>query len=320
MIEYQPIFHHHFDACVDELYKEGLQWAYDSSVRMPMDLITSGVAKSRVSLDVPTFIKSFYFWKTLIRKENLPLPPMKRILPLTHSFWNVTKHGSDVKTKYIQSKKTIIPNNNMGAKAFDRMLMIIFSEIHRGSVIYTVGTHDKFKSLKTLYDFREKAKQKMTFRLALNRINNFIMRKIILLESPPHLKNDVQISNIGIDTEMTYAFAKETCLSPKRDHLNRLTSKENLNDDIFHRFNNCDGKPIFRVSDIDKSHQGPRARGQCIVCNKRTNWYCALCRNFACHNKSDSGIKYLVDAKKDSMGHRIMAVKSCFMQCHPNFL
>ena len=35
-----------------------------------------------------------------------------------HSFWNLTKHGSDVKTQHTQSKKTTIPNNNLGAKAF----------------------------------------------------------------------------------------------------------------------------------------------------------------------------------------------------------
>lgn len=58
------------------------------------------------------------------------MPPTLRILPIHHSFWNVTKHGSDAKTAHIQKFKTAMPNNNLGAKAIDRMLMIIFSEDH----------------------------------------------------------------------------------------------------------------------------------------------------------------------------------------------
>ena len=78
---------------------------------------------------MPSLMKSFYLWKNLLKKENLPLLPAKRILPMYRSYWNLSKHGSDVKTRYAQSKKTSIPNN-LGAKALDRMLMIVLSEIH----------------------------------------------------------------------------------------------------------------------------------------------------------------------------------------------
>jgi len=30
--------------------------------------------------------------------------------------------------------------------------------------------------------------------------------------------------------------------------------------------------------------------------------------------------KYVVDANKNKNGHRIIAVKSCFIHCHPNYL
>ena len=40
-------------------------------------------------------------WKVFTKIENLPLPPILRILPIHHSFWNVAKHGSDVKTSLI---------------------------------------------------------------------------------------------------------------------------------------------------------------------------------------------------------------------------
>jgi len=306
---------------VEEICKEALQWAYDPSVRMPVKTITSGIEKVRVPLDFPAFMKSFYFWKMLTKKENLPLPPMKRILPMHHSFWNVTKHGSDVKTKYIQSMKTTIPNNNLGAKAFDRMQMIIFSEMHRGSVIYMEGKNkNRLNSCKSLENFRMRTKKQMTFRQALNSINNIIRDKIENIAHERQLEDDVLISSIGAESKLTTCFAKETCQSPKQDVFNRLKSDTTLNIDIVNRFKYCEGKPMFRVSDEDKGHTGPRARGVCIVCKKRTNWYCILCRNWACHNKSDLTIKHIIDANTDSTGHRITAVNSCFVHCHPNYL
>ena len=81
-------------------------------------------------MDLDTVVKSQYFWKVFTKKENLSLPPMLRILPIHHSFWNVTKHGSDAKTVHVQKFKTTIPNNNLVAKAIDRMMMMFFSEVH----------------------------------------------------------------------------------------------------------------------------------------------------------------------------------------------
>ena len=85
---------------------------------------------------------------------------MKRMLQTHHSFWNLTKNGSDVKIQHTQSKKPTISNNNVGAKYFDRMLMIVFSEAHRGSVMHAEGYDDKLNSCKFLEKFRMRAKQK----------------------------------------------------------------------------------------------------------------------------------------------------------------
>ena len=245
---------------------------------------------------------------------------MIRILPIHHSFWNLTKHGSDVKTQYAQSRKSIIPNNDLGAKAFDRMQMIVFTEIHRGSIMHMEGHDDRLKSCKSLENFRMRMRKRMTFRHALNKINNVIRDKINKIECKQELQDDVAIPNIGADFELVNCITKETCHSPKQHHFERLKSDITLHADILNRFKNCEGKPIFRVSDVDKSNVGTRARGMCIVCKKRTNWYCMLCRNWACHNKSEAAVKHIVDVNIDSMGHRITAVKSCFIECHPNYL
>ena len=145
-----------------------------------------------------------------------------------------------------------------------------------------------------------------------NRIKN--------IERPHHPQSDACVPNLGFDSELTNSIAKQTCQSPKKDVLIALESDSTLNHDVIKRFKYCEGKPVFRVSDVDNSHQGLRARGYCIVCKKRTNWYCIQCRNWACNNRSEGTIKHVVDANEDKNGHRITAVKSCFIHCHPNYL
>ena len=100
MIEYDTNFMNQFDTCVKELHDSALKWAYEDTVIIPTDMISSGIEKCRVSLDLNSFMKTFYLWKNMTKKENLPLPPSKRILPIHHSYWNCTKHGSDRKTQY----------------------------------------------------------------------------------------------------------------------------------------------------------------------------------------------------------------------------
>ena len=169
MIKYDEAFKNNFDICAEEKHKEGLEWAYEPSVVIPIDLITSVVEKSKVLLDLQIFIKSFYFWKSLSKKDNLHLLPTKRIFNMHHLLWNLTKHGSDVKTQHIQSQKTPIPHNNLGAKDFDMKIMITLSEIDRGSVMCIEVTKDRFKSCTSIDNFKMQAK-KMTFRRDLNKI------------------------------------------------------------------------------------------------------------------------------------------------------
>ena len=84
-----------------------MKWAHEENVELPLKEIESGVKKARVKLDLDTVVKSFYFWKVFTKNENLPLHPKLRILPIHHSYWNVKKHGSNVKNEY---------NNNLGLR------------------------------------------------------------------------------------------------------------------------------------------------------------------------------------------------------------
>ena len=61
-------FHNSSDICVKELYEEALIWAYDSSEQMPITKLASGVEKARVTLDMPSLMKSF--WLRILSVTN----------------------------------------------------------------------------------------------------------------------------------------------------------------------------------------------------------------------------------------------------------
>ena len=201
------------------------------------------------------------------------------------------------------------------------MLIILFSEIHRGSVIYSEGTNDRFKSCTSLYAFRKNChNNNISFRRALTKISKILRHTIKNSKFKDAPANDASFQNLGIDSQLVHCITKQTCHSPKHNHLHRLKNDSKINHEIVKRFKHCPGKPVLRVSDIDKSLKRPGGRGTCIVCKKLTHWYCVLCRNWACHHKTESDIKYIVDVHEAKEGNRITAVKSCFIDCHPIFL
>ena len=200
--------------------------------------------------------------------------------------------------------------------------MIVLSETHRGTLVYEIGSDDRLQSCGSLNNFRNNANRKMSFRQALIKFSSILRNNIEKLEM-----NRLQalavatFPNLGIDIEIVHSITKETGHSPKIDVLHKCNSDSStLRCDIINRFQSCEGRPIYRLSDVDKTCFGPRARGSCIVCKARTNWYCVSCRNWACHQKSESTVKHIVHANEDKNGHRITEVKSCFMHCNPIYL
>ena len=145
--------------------------------------------------------------------------------------------------------------------------------------------------------------KQLMLRQALNKINNIARHKI----------NKIECKRVSISLQKKPVFFQ-------KNHYDRLKSDSALNTDIINRSKNCQGDPMFRVSDVDKSADGLRAKQRCIACKKLTNWCCVLCINWACHNKSEATVKHIFDVNVDSMGHWITAVKSCFIECQPNYL
>lgn len=122
------------------MYNSALKWAYESNDEgektLPMAELETAVTKARVGMSIDTFVNSFYFWESLTQPENFPLGPRKRILPFQHAWWNPTKYGSDVKTQACESFSARLPEQSPGTKAYNRIQMNIFANVHKGAQMF----------------------------------------------------------------------------------------------------------------------------------------------------------------------------------------
>ena len=228
-------------------------------------------------MDLDTVVKSFYFWKVFTKNENLPFPPTLRILPIHHSYWDGTKHESDVKTACNHKFKTTIQNNNLGAKTINIMIMIFFLEVHLRTNMFTHGTEENLNSHTSL----ERQIVKCSSGKLIDE-THFVCRT---LQSKSTTNKHVTFFEVRCC--IPKSIARETCHSPKQNIMDNLKYNTVLNSEVADRFKFCKGKTVCRVSDIDYTGSDAHAKGPYIVCKKRTNWCCILCRNFACHDNTE---------------------------------
>jgi hypothetical protein len=338
LIHFDDEFLSSYEKCIDDIYESALKWAYEAESEddMPIDEIKSAVSNARVPLDFETVMKHYYVWKEMTKDENLPLPPCERILPTQDGYWNVTKHGSDTKTQACQSMSVPLPVDAPGAKAYDRMQMNIFADIHKGSQMFRAN--EDLKTYGDIEHYRNAASHQMSFRKCIIDISDLFLNiangvncdstHVVVTPRQPvrpttHVPNT---SSIRRKTEDVYLPRKETGRSPKKNKLKRLLNPSSADERAASkRFKACIGRPIFRVSEENGDIRGAGAEGTCIVCNNRTNWYCVGCGNWCCANRSPpEGADYVRDVNtycgNSGINRHITGRKTCLMACHPKYL
>lgn len=336
LVHYDDHFLSSYEKCIDDIYESGLKWAYEAESEgdMPLDEIRAAVSKASVPIDFETFMKHYYMWKEMTKDENLPLPPCERNLPKQDAFWNVTKHGSDVKTQACQSMSVPLPVDAPGAKAFDRMQMTIFSDIHKGSQMFTAK--DDLSEYPTIGHYRNAGSKRMTFRRSMVEFSKIFLAIANgngsdeslggTTVTPQQVRAIPNKSLIRRQTEDVLLPRKETGRSPKRKVLKRLQHPTNNDERMASkRFKTCSGRPVLRVNENNGSLRGAGAEGTCIVCSKKTNWHCIECGTWCCQNKpAPEGADFFRDintcsGNKGARCH-ITGVRTCVMVSHPNFM
>ena len=79
---------------------------------------------------------------------------------------------------------------------------------------------------------------------------------------------------------------ESTSLTPSRKVIKRYESYQ-VSDEIKNRRIQCNGIILFRVSMQGNKvlMDGPGARGMCVVCSKKTHYYCIGCHHWLCGHR-----------------------------------
>jgi len=147
------------------------------------------------------------------------------------------------------------------------------------------------------------------------------MRALITPRLLTYTENSGRVTRNSVELiQSNQGMQESTSLTPSRKVLKRYESNQ-VSDEIKRRRTQCNGIIVFRVcmQGNKVSMDGGGARGLCIVCSKKTHYYCIGCHHWLCgpnteSNDDDSGkqqVRYLDDANK-----RIYFRNSCWHQFH----
>lgn len=315
------------------MYQDILAWAYKDEIPSRELKMVTAIAKT-----IPTiggsgeFLSQFHLWRHISRKERLPLPPLKRMLPSIHATWNAFKSGSDTTTKIIENYRFKHPHTNCNSRATHRLLLLSFVFIHRciQATSCNVETHS------TLQGLRDAATQRNNFYDTLEALKEYFKARALkcqqLQAGVPQDRDDTVVASrrsprINEPLLLKYTTPRTLTTPTRNFNRNRIEG----NDPYWQRVYKCraeGGLPIF-VQYLKKPKTRPL---RCWDCGKETHSMCFFCRRPLCHTritiKEDElkeneklrentfmvkPITNLDQKKKDLLWY---GVKTCFMKEH----
>lgn len=295
LVEFDDALLEAYSKCMDDLYDGGLRCFYDESVPINEAEVRSALSKSKVPLDFDTFMQSWQLWKALTAEENLPLPPLMRIIPLMHQFWNDTKCGSDVTTQHRYRQRSLPPVQSPSTAIVDRQIFTIFRELHALGGMFLAA--EDLVNYNNVHQYQDSINHKATQFDTMMGAADIFEEMLVSGEcgrdavprpvTPPTPKNSRRGTKRTRVSEEIDFVTPSIGFSPKKFKSDRLDNPKDRIDrlaaDLFH---NCTGTPALLKNKIDPTKtKGGECQYSCIVCHKPTRWFCTGCRQYMCHDK-----------------------------------
>ena len=103
-------------------------------------------------VDMKTFNFNLKMHRVSTQLKNLPLPPTKYIVPLSHSYWNNVKGGSDINTQQLWENNFVTPVHSLHCSVVKQLgILQPVYQIHRLSQVMRNGVEnlESFSSAKS---------------------------------------------------------------------------------------------------------------------------------------------------------------------------
>lgn len=252
-----------------------------------------------------SLLSSFFLWETMMDMP-LPLPSLRRVIPIYCAYWNQVKGGSDTITGFMDDRVLFPPRNHTNAQtsAICRIISILLVFSHRLNQIFTAKRDLDYKSL---YHYRNAAIHRFTYFDTLMDAKSFFAAQISDLdkENCPHGRNNgtpgsaVAIRRQPARTRIEGAIPSRPKFLPRLtggtpqqgNKINRRKLVKAANGElptvssaVKRRWNGCTGRPakIHKINPRPKGDKKDRHREYCSLCSEKTSFFCMGCKAWFC--------------------------------------
>lgn len=260
-------------------------------VRIPDHVFAIARTIDRIGGD-ETFQGTVNLWFSLSILE-LPHPSFRRLIPSVCAHWNLTKGGSDVTTKMMDSRKVKIPKAhvNMESTAVERLLSLIVATSHRLLQVATDKTEKK-----SILHYRNAANKRFSLQktcLLFHKFAGEMIEKLSALPAQeqceplhPNRNTSQNARNQPSRKKILGIIPKEPTFIPASNSMFHTPSRLKTKLDkgtapqaLVDCMSKCPGIPMEHLS---SNH----TRARCARCGNLTRVRCLGCHQFLCFSKA----------------------------------
>ena len=296
-----------------------LEWAYPEHLSLRNDVLSIPAEIANVAKSIPaingfdTLQGTINLWHTL-RKESMPFPSLKRIIPSICAYWNSVKGGSDTTTKLMDDCILQLPRPycNTETVAITRLIQMMLVTNHR---LFQCTTNKyNLDNYPSLAHWRDAATHRFTYHKSLVFVSaSFVKELEVLTDMNPaafaHIPRPglTEPDKEAVDGIVPVQIRYAPTLSRKTPmKINKHIKDGSGDTEVLTMAFRCVGIPA-QMYDKGADHK-------CGICKSNTSWYCAGCKRWLCLTKIKRNVKDLY--YHDVRGREIMFVKSCFHIAH----
>ena len=286
-VSFSPELLSAYSRLVNYIYTEHFEFFYANTLNdFPEEKVEKALKlrnekkKKNGSIDMHSFWTNYRLWRALnVNVDDslikFPLPPCSRLIPIQHSWWNATKGPSDTTTKLMDNCEEHLGIRSPHTIATARMLGIGGVAFHRLHQI--LGTKRESSAYGGVDIFRRAANKRSPFWQSLVVLCQFFNAEVEKLSettlniATPMVRRRPTRSTSHVQP-VDWITKKISGITPGKK-IGR-PAKRAKTDVTAHeiRQKNCIGIVLVVRTSI----------GRCVMCKKKTQYYCTGCKNYLC--------------------------------------
>lgn len=283
-----------YEAMLEFVYNSGLNIFYrndrDGSGKIVADdiemkRIETAVAKHGRTFGAGEGMSRFDFnyrlWRKALEEENLPLPPVKQILPLPLAHWNINKPCGDMTTQMLWEQNYHPPKNaNNVQSALVKRLGHQYPSYAVHRLFQLFATEKPLDSFPSILSFRDRVRKNLAFWMSFCHMESTLSSMAVEYDPerplPPPGAAGAGNNQVALPHNIPSwpDVFPTTGSSPKRQRRTYYGNADNSHKYYYQRRHRCLG--IVHIA--SDANGNPVKHKTCAQCNRKdASWYCGTC-------------------------------------------